>query len=103
MLFLGMDDCAALSPMVDDRSDFRIAGVKIIAGTPRPIKITAATSSVRKPADCFAVAGDRFCAARRVGIPALPASLPYRFTIETRTPCFTSHSPRSCRYGCHRG
>jgi len=32
-----------------NRSDFRIAGVKISAGIPRPIKIAAATSSVRKP------------------------------------------------------
>ena len=74
MLFSGMDDSGPLSPLVDDRNDFRIAGVKISAGTPRPIKIAAATSSVRKLADRLAVAEDRFCAARRVGTAALPAS-----------------------------
>ena len=75
MLFSGMDDDAALSLMVDDRSDFKIAGVKISAGTPRPMMIAATTSNVRKPAGCFSLAGGRFCAARRVGSAALPASL----------------------------
>ena len=74
MLFSGIDDDDALSLLFGDRSDFRIAGVKISAGIPRPIKIAAATSSVRKPADCLPLAEDRVCAATRVGNAAFPTS-----------------------------
>ena len=74
MLLSEIDDDAPLSPRVDDRSDLRIAGVKIIAGTPRPITMIAATNSIRKPADGLPAAGDRFCAARCVGSAGLPTS-----------------------------
>src|SRR5205807_3607510 len=35
------------------------------------------------------------------GNSELPNSSVYRLTTETRTPCLTSHSPRSCKCGCH--
>src|ERR1043166_5378861 len=34
------------------------------------------------------------------GSSGLPSSSVWRFTTWSRTPCFTSHSPRSCKYGC---
>jgi hypothetical protein len=35
------------------------------------------------------------------GTSGLPSSLLYRLKMWTRTPCFTSTSPRSCSCGCH--
>src|SRR5438270_8608378 len=34
------------------------------------------------------------------GTSGLPSSSVYRFTTDTREPCFTSTSPRSCRCFC---
>ena len=45
MLFSGIDDVTPYRQPFPDRSDFRIAGVKITAATARPIKIIATTSS----------------------------------------------------------
>src|ERR1700750_1114208 len=76
MLFseTGREDVIPGRPESVERQDFRMAGAKIIAGIPMPMRRTAAMIRVWKLVRRLPEGGDGFCVARRVGDAALPAS-----------------------------